>query len=211
MGFFDPPPPRPEPPEQEPRLPPWHGAPEGAIGAPVEATLLIAKTDRVAVGVTDLLAFPTGFSLRVVAFSRRSRGPGLRPEDVDPYWGESRRRREAGEEALPDELLRFGVQFADGAKATSMGADAALSARGGRPSGPVLSPHQGGGGRHAYSQEYWVWPLPPPGPLAFVCEWPAYGVGLSRVEVEAERVRAAAAGALAIWPEDEPFAEIEET
>lgn len=68
----------------------------------------------------------------------------------------------------------------------------------------------GGGGGRFYSEDYWVWPLPPPGPLAFVCEWPAYGIGLSRVEVEAERVRAAAADALAIWPEDDPFAEVEE-
>ena len=72
VGFFDLPPPRPEAREREPRPPHWMGPPEEAIGAPVPATLLVAKTDRAAVGVTDLLAFPTGFSVRVVAVARRS-------------------------------------------------------------------------------------------------------------------------------------------
>lgn len=131
MGFFEPPPPRPEPSPQEPQLPHWHGPPEGAIGAPVPATLLIVKTDRVAVGVTDLLAFPTGFALRVVAIARRSSGTELPYEDMGFGF---RRRRPAGDgETLPDELLRFGVQFADGAKATSVGPGGALSYRG-RPS-----------------------------------------------------------------------------
>jgi hypothetical protein len=57
--------------ENHDRLTGW-GPPEEAIGAPVPATLLVAKTDRAAVGVTDLLAFPTGFSVRVVAVARRS-------------------------------------------------------------------------------------------------------------------------------------------
>ena len=37
-----------------------------------------------------------------------------------------------------------------------------------------------GGGRQS-RQEFWVWPLPPPIPVAFVCEWPRYGIPDSRV------------------------------
>lgn len=181
------------------------GPPEEAIGAPVAATLLVAKTDRAAVGVTDLLAFPTGFSVRVGAFARRSGGAELRPEEVGG-WG-MRRSRKIDEEALPDELLRFGVRFADGGKATSLGADARRAPR--RPPGPVMMPRAGGGSDQRWEQDFWVWPLSPPGPLAFVCEWPAYGIALSRVEIEADLLRAAAADALAIWPEESRFAEIE--
>lgn len=178
------------------------------IGAPVEATLLIAKTEGVGVGVTNLLAFPTGLKLRVIAFARRSGGPELRFEDVGG-WGPQRARRIREDQALPDEMLRFGIQFADGGKATAVRDDGPIFGPG-RPDGPVLMTRGGGGDGRTWHEDYWLWPLPPPGPLAFVCEWPAYGIGLTRVEIEAEQVREAAANALAIWPEDEPFAEADE-
>ncbi len=72
-----------------------------------------------------------------------------------------------------------------------------------------MMPGGGRGGERRWEQDFWVWPLPPPGPLAFVCEWPAYRIALSRVEIEADLLRTAAADAPAIWPEDKPFAEIE--
>lgn len=56
-----------------------------------------------------------------------------------------------------------------------------------------------GGGRHS-RQELWIWPLPPPGPVAFVCEWPRYGIPETRVEVEGAVIRDAAGRAEEIWP-----------
>src|SRR5256885_6760927 len=49
---------------------------------------------------------------------------------------------------------------------------------------------------------YWVWPLPPPGPVAFVCEWPAFGIPESRAELHARLILDAAARAVELWPED---------
>jgi hypothetical protein len=49
--------------------------------------------------------------------------------------------------------------------------------------------------------DLWVWPLPPAGPLAFVCEWPARQVGESRVELDARSVRQAAERAVTLWPD----------
>jgi hypothetical protein len=51
--------------------------------------------------------------------------------------------------------------------------------------------------------DVWVWGLPPPGPLAFVCEWPARGIPETRVEIDAGLVLEAAGRAVAIWP-DQP-------
>jgi hypothetical protein len=28
------------------------------------------------------------------------------------------------------------------------------------------------GGPHSFVSRWWTWPLPPAGPLEFVCEWP---------------------------------------
>jgi len=47
---------------------------------------------------------------------------------------------------------------------------------------------------------FWLWPLPPPGPLAFVCEWPKKGIGERRVDIDASVVLDAAARAEPLWP-----------
>ena len=65
-------------------------------------------------------------------------------------------------------FFRFGLQFSDGGKATA-------SPGGGRPdhdsepAGPVLCPIAGGGGPHSFISRWWMWPLPPAGPLELVC------------------------------------------
>ena len=56
--------------------------------------------------------------------------------------------------------------------------------------------------RARYAASYYVWPLPPDGPLRFVCEWPAYGIGESRVEMDAALILDASARAVRFWPDD---------
>jgi hypothetical protein len=50
--------------------------------------------------------------------------------------------------------------------------------------------------------EYRVRPLPPPGPLTFVCEWPGRGIPGSRVEVDGAAIRQAADAGVTLWPDD---------
>lgn len=95
-------------------------------------------------------------------------------------------------------MLRFGIEFADGRRVTNVGAPG----RGpGEPEGPVLWGMGGGGGGGRWHQDFWVWPLPPPGPLGFVCEWPAAGIPLTRVDVDAQLVTDAAARAREMFPD----------
>ena len=58
--------------------------------------------------------------------------------------------------------------------------------------------------RLAWEVDVWIWGLPPPGPLAFVCEWPARGIPESRVEIDAGLVLEAAGRAVPIWPDQPP-------
>jgi hypothetical protein len=46
---------------------------------------------------------------------------------------------------------------------------------------------------------YWLWPLPPAGPLQLSCEWPTAGIALSSVEIDADAIRADAQQALPLW------------
>ena len=58
-------------------------------------------------------------------------------------------------------------------------------------------------GRGAFwDLELAVQPLPPPGPLAFICAWPARGIATSRVEVDGAAIREAATAAVTLWPDD---------
>jgi hypothetical protein len=92
--------------------------------------------------------------------------------------------------------LRFGVQFADGRKATNL--DQPPYDPEHEPDRPVLHRHGGGGGGSIWDMEHWVWPLPPTGPFAFVCEWPARGIAESRAELGAVSILDAAARAVTL-------------
>ncbi|MFL6222641.1 MAG: hypothetical protein ACJ75K_07385, partial [Actinomycetes bacterium] len=67
---------------------------------------------------------------------------------------------------------------------------------------PVLNQHGGGGGGLAWDMEHWVWPLPPPGPFTFVCEWPARGIAESGAEIDAGSILEAAGRAVTLWPDE---------
>jgi hypothetical protein len=166
--------------------------------APVE--LVLARTAQRAIGLTGIRAYPTGFActlhlrLREVIPGEQSLfgmfGMFDMLGELDP----------AGE--LGDYYLRLGVGFADGRKATN------LERRGDLEDGPPPDPPAlrltRWEGYDILSQEVelWVWGLPPPGPLAFVCQWPARRIPESRLEIDAALVLEAARRAEAIWPDE---------
>ncbi len=194
MSFFDRLPPVP-PREPEPPRPAWM-KPEAALAGVVAEELLLARTDDTAIAITGLMAYRTGFDFILSAVLRRE---DRRGHMFDPGLHHLRGRHH--DEPLPAEFLRLGVQFADGGVATNLD-QRPFPAPDAEPAGPVLLPDGGGGGGRRYDMRYWVWPLPPPGPLAFVCQWPAHGIPESRVEIDARLVLDAAARAIDLWPED---------
>jgi hypothetical protein len=189
--FFEPPPPPSEPPEREEhRRLPWFGPPDNELGVAVAIQLELVRAETLALAVLDLVVFSSGCTFDV-AIRRRRR----RPERGNPYdslhdHGEWR----------PD-ALHFGLQFADGAKAIS-GRTAWERRPDDTPTVPLLMPHGGGGGARSWNMNMWLWPLPPPGPLAFVCEWQAEGVALTRREIDAQVILDAAGRSEVLWPDE---------
>ena len=188
--FFTPPPP-PEP-EPEYAQPEWLGPPDNELGVAVPIRVVLARTGEVAVAATDVVAYSTGIELNLAV--------RLRTVDhlADPYGMHYGRMRLGGAE-LGDEVLRFGAEFEDGRRVTNIdafpGADPERA-----PTDPVLVQRGGGGGGKTWDQRLWLWPLPPAGVLAFVCEWPKHGIGLTRVEVDIAPILEAAAAAEQLWP-----------
>jgi hypothetical protein len=166
--FFEPPPPAPEPPRY--RQPPWVAPPRGTLPGVVAVELLLAQTDKVAVYISRLAAYPSGFEFDVMTVT----APGEDETDFDPMLFGPHSHRPGS--AAASEMLRIGVQFSDGSKATNT---SGFHHGGDPPTGPVMHGGGGGGGGGRWQQTMWVWPLPPPGPLAFVSEWPAAGAALS--------------------------------
>lgn len=195
--------------EPSPRLPPrepdrpqpaWIGSAENVLAASIGIEVVLARTEDVGIGLGGFAAEPNGVSF-LLDFRRRF---GAFP-DIE-WWQPRPPAALAGPHAASE--FRFGIQLSDGRKVTTLhafGDPEAADRAGASPLPPRLVPRGGsGGGQHSFQQGYWLWPLPAPGPLAFVCEWQAAGIPLTRVEVDAALVIAGAARATVLWELPEP-------
>ena len=191
--------PVPELPPEPPRRvqPDWFGPPSGTLPGVVPLELVLARSALAAVCITRVSAYPTGFAFDLLTVSEADAG-----EDLDPHlMGMHRHRARAGG---VDTRLRLGVQFSTGAKATNIGAAPGFAGRDEKPEAPVLHPQGGGGAPGSWRAGFWVWPLPPPGPLTFVCEWPAASISVTRHEIDAQLVLDTAARSQEIFPPGTP-------
>jgi hypothetical protein len=191
VSFFELPPAPPEP--AQPQDPEWLAPDDNVLPAPFPLWLVLARTDDVMLAVHEGLAYPNGF--RFTVSLRRRRAWEGRGDDPIHLWHTVR----GGE--IPPEALRLGIQLGDGSKATVFDGHRWFSTVE-RPEGPVLIQRGGSGGMHSWELGFWAWPLPPPGPVGFVCEWPSEGVALSRSVVDAEIIHEAAERAETLWQQD---------
>jgi hypothetical protein len=196
MSFFEPPAP---PPGAVARAvvvspPPWLGLPHNVLPGIAPLQLVIARTDETVVALAGIQAYPAGFGFTLCL---RLRNLSPREEQQFPYLLD---RVPVQGHPLPDELLRLGVQLADGRKATNLDRPSYDPAQ--EPDRPVLYQHGGGGGGATWDMEHWLWPLPPAGPFAFVCAWPGRGIAESRAEIDAGSILEAAGRAVTLWPDD---------
>ena len=184
-------------------LPPWLGPPDNVLGVSVPLEpLLLLRTEVTAVSLGAFVAYTAGFTFDL-AVRRRV----VDDQDVDWFAEQMRfsHRPRRGRE-LPPEFFRFGIEFADGRKATNIGGWVAHRSQADLPpEGPVLMEHGGSGGGTHWDQTYWVWPLPPPGRLTFACEWPIQHVALTRLDIDAAAIVDASKRAVTLW--DPPAAE----
>lgn len=179
----------------EPLQPVWLNPPEDVLPGVVPVELILGRSDRVVVMLTGMRAFATGLGMTLSVRSRvRTRRFDVFSElfdephsqDQDDRWGRER--------------LKWGFEFADGRRATSVGPWVPWSGSHDQvPSHPVLFGGGGGGGPKAADRDYWLWPLPPPGRLKVVCQWPMYGVDQTVQEIDGELLAAAADRARPIW------------
>jgi hypothetical protein len=184
-------------PEQEKFTPPpWFGPSEDELGECVPLSFVVGRSDKGVVAIEHATAYSTGVEL---AFRAAGRGLGER---------ESQRllhqQHYFGDEEISDELLRIGVELADGSRASNLGVDRRRWLPDKEPDGPLLVQHGGGGGgggagRVDLHAVYWLWPLPPAGAIRVFVEWPALDIALSHVELDAALFLQASARSRSLW------------
>jgi hypothetical protein len=155
------------------------GPSRGAVPAVVAAERAIVRSDGVAISLSCLWVYPTGFRFDLFV--------DLRDEwsELDPFLLDRRPRRD-------EERLLLGFEFADGSRATNVkdgwGGDLDSSSPSLVGKGASRSDGQS-------RRSFWVWPLPAPGHLEIACEWPKAGIPLTRSELDSDAILEAASRA----------------
>jgi hypothetical protein len=168
---------------------PW-ARPQAVLPGPVGVELVLAHSDAAAVTITGLGGYPTGFDFWLRVMLRREKPFGRR---IDPFVQLHHPRRR--------EFLRLAVQFADGTMTSNLD-QPPFDEPDAEPAGPLLVEDGGLVDLRRFDLSYWVWRLPPPGPVTFVCQWLACGIEDARAQIDAQRIRDAASRSVDLWPGD---------
>lgn len=188
MGEFDALPLEPTPVREAsspPAWPSWAGRPPGVLGAFVPASPRSVSTSDAVVIIDGLMAYPEGFEFTLSAWA---------PDDTAslppfPHWYRDRATAE-----WPPGVLRVGVAFADGRRASNLTVDIDEAVR----SGGVVLRRVDESSRLSKVQ-YWVGPLLPPGAVTLFVGWPAHGMVETAIELDGDAIRDAAARADVVW------------
>lgn len=166
---------------------------------------VMAASAEAIVLVSVVWAYPVGFEYRLSIRLREPQPHGI-PE-IGPFFLPDNGHRAPDAPSIRErEEFRFAVVFADGRTTHSPSEEKAPSAADPRPEAgiAVRALHEGGTVQR-WDSVSWVWPLPPPGPLAFLCAWPAMAIGETCVEIDTGPIREAASRAIELWPPQPAF------
>jgi hypothetical protein len=184
MGFFDAARVAPAPAPPGYRLPGWLAPPENIEPVTVLVDLVLASAGDLTLSIAQLTVFPTGLSFELTG---RGYARATHPLFDGP--------------PLIDGGLAFGVLFADGRTAIA-NLSSLRKPLLERPDAPVLRTVSGGCGGGECRTSLWLWPLPPPGPLEFVCEWALEGIPETGASIDGAQLAAAAARCRELWRDD---------
>ena len=144
-------------------------------------TLAFGRSEQTAIAITGISAYSNGFEIFVTRLIRPD-APGF-----DEDWV-------SGAPSGP-ESFRFSLRLSDGRTLTN---DRAL--RDAEPTEPFLRSRGGGGTTHYQLRRWWAWPLPPSGPLEFICQ---LGTSETRIGLDAQLILDAAQRCVRVWPDND--------
>lgn len=132
-----------------------------------------AATDHVAIAVVSVRVFSDGIEFQIARYVRRgslSRRDFSELAQFDPA---------ARDDETLEGQLRFGVELSTGQKITNWSNVDPSSGPLGQTHYSLSDTGRSGSGtddRYEWADNLWLHPLPPPGPIDFVTQWPAAGI-----------------------------------
>jgi hypothetical protein len=181
-----------------PSRPTWGGPPDDEVGVPVAARMMVASQPRLFIAVTDCVAYSNGFTLGIAVRSK---------DEIPPQMMGFGPHREHGDE---DPGIQISIRFSDGrdSRGGGLGPNRALMdyyrewSEGKdppEPVGPIIGQQGGGGGGLRWDFNYFIWPLPPDGPVTITCKWPGRGLQTAGKELNGTAIRAAGLKSRSVW------------
>lgn len=168
----------------------WRGAPDEVRGGLVTVGRILGRADEAAVEFDYVRAYPTGFEFTVTL-----RKATVDLNDHPEWWLTAPGPRRQGNASR---FCRLEVIFANGLRVSNADEFSGVSVSGTIPEAGIRS--WGGIGHHRrWVKTYWVWPLPPPGPVRLVCEWRAENIPATETSIEGTSLIGAAQAAQALW------------
>lgn len=150
-------------------------------------TLQFDTAGSSAVAITGLLAYRNGFEFFVTRL--------FRPDVVNSLVERKPSPPNPGGPRRGEEPLKIGVEFADGGQAFTGGwVDMSCADE---PDRPFVYPGGSMTRHHRMDGRWWVWPLPPPGRLDFICR---LGETETRLSIEAQLILDASHRSTQAWP-----------
>ncbi len=183
--------------EGVPPQPKWTGPPEDEVGVAVAARIVVALQPRLFIAVTDCVAYSNGFTFGLAVRSK---------DEIPPHMMGFGPHREAGDDAG----IQVSIRFSDGRDSRGGGPgpnravmdyyrDWSEGKDPPEPVGPIIGQHGGGGGGQHWDFRYFIWPLPPDGPVTITCKWPARGLQTAGKELNGTAIRAAGLKSHSVW------------
>ena len=163
---------------------PQSGPPFDEVGVLALSSFLLARTSEVVVAVRGITAYSDGLHIAVVVlFADQARAEDL-AYSLQEY------SRSPGR-------FRFGMAYSDGRHATSGSRDSPDVERSSDAAQLKMlgSSHSG----LVWNGDYWLWPVPPPGPLVVGCRWPDRGIAETLVQIDPAPLISAAASSKPVW------------
>jgi hypothetical protein len=97
-------------------------------------------------------------------------------------------------------LWRFGVEYANGLRITTVDAEWLARHRHSDPADVVIAPLANSGHISDYPKPYWFAPAPPPGPVVFALEWPLIGLPFTTATIDLHELQTVPQTPV-IWPD----------
>jgi len=184
----------------ERRRPRWGGdghriwsRPDGVVPGVAHIGLILIRTEGMAVAVSSVAVYPNGFEFNVHA----------RLHHEQFTWGKSPLDPSADPVTVqyPEQALRLGILYADGRRARSR-SHQPISLDDTDREGLVLNETGTGGTERQWDGRFWVYPLPPDGPVTFVASWQLWGVTEVTAALDSSVIYDAAGRAVILWPDE---------